>query len=251
VNLLVALNALIESGLPFSLLVILYLRRRQRLRPCNLARQQDVLLLPLAALIMFSLVHLEPRFFGGFVTVAGLELLAAVHIPQERASPLAAVIVAPCLLVLAIQLSLAMAREIFLMPQQEEWAARNELVASRLRAVGVHADDRIALVGDGFTAYWARLARARIVAEVTARHAHDFWAADAAVQQQVLREFQKIGAKVVVADRMPTFTSEDWEKIDGTTFGLRALGAQKTSQSRTSTPRRFSSCLIPRIVYAP
>jgi hypothetical protein len=79
---------------------------------------------------------------------------------------------------------------------------------------------------NGTGAYWAHLAKLRIVAEImdTGGGTSEFWNASTPVQQQVLDVFAHTGAKVVVtvcpAERLPLAS---WEEIAGTPYCVRHL----------------------------
>lgn len=98
------------------------------------------------------------------------------------------------------------------------------ILASRLREMGVLDGAKVAIIGDGTGAYWARLARVRIVSEIMYMHAGEFWQAPPEVQEQVYEAFRKLHVVVVVADcngsgRIP----EGWSPVDGTEFCVHAL----------------------------
>ena len=54
------------------------------------------------------------------------------------------------------------------------------------------------MVGSGWNAYWARLARVRIVAEIPVGAAEDFWAADEQMKQLIMGSLARVGAEIVV-----------------------------------------------------
>ena len=91
-------------------------------------------------------------------------------------------------------------------------------VAADLRRVGVKSGDSIAVIGDADrNAFWARLARVRIVAQVW--RADDFWGADAATRDRALQAIRKTGAKVVVWETKTGLSAEvvpqtGWRKLE-------------------------------------
>ena len=76
-------------------------------------------------------------------------------------------------------------------------------MAVKLAELGIRPGDKIAFIGDTFRAYWARLARVRIIAEITRKDAPTYWAADEALKARVMEAFAAAGAKAVVTDSLP------------------------------------------------
>ena len=91
----------------------------------------------------------------------------------------------------------SIAREM-VVPGASRSAEMHLRVADGLKEMGVASGDRVAVIGPGIRAYWAWLARVRIVAEVPIWAVRDFWAADAQVRRTILDRFAEAGAKVVV-----------------------------------------------------
>jgi hypothetical protein len=78
--------------------------------------------------------------------------------------------------------------------------ARHPLIGFELRDAGLTVDDPIAFVGYSYSAFWARLARLRIVAEIRPEEAAEFWALDLDRRGEVLAVLQRAGARAVVAE---------------------------------------------------
>jgi hypothetical protein len=77
-------------------------------------------------------------------------------------------------------------------------------IAQQARQLGITAGDRIALVGTPFEAYWARTARAQIVAVVPPPAIAGFMALPEAKRLRLYAEFAKAGAsKIVVQQAAP------------------------------------------------
>lgn len=91
-------------------------------------------------------------------------------------------------------------------------------VAEDLRRFGVKSGDAIAVIGDSDrNAFWARLARVKIVAQVL--RADDFWRADVITRTQVLKAMQNTGARAIVWDpnaELPEqfFSETGWRKLE-------------------------------------
>jgi hypothetical protein len=89
------------------------------------------------------------------------------------------------------------------------------MTAERLRTMGIESRDRVALIGDGIEAYWARLDKVRIVAEApqdleTGDAAAAFWNSSPQTEQAVLSLLKSTGAKAVIANTPPAVLPPGW-----------------------------------------
>ena len=77
----------------------------------------------------------------------------------------------------------------------------------------------MAVIMDGTGAFWAHLAKLRIVAEImnTGHGSREFWEASQQVQEQVYGDFARAHAKLVVA-YCPATLPDAWEQIQGTPY---------------------------------
>jgi hypothetical protein len=92
-------------------------------------------------------------------------------------------------------------------------------VAAALRAAGVQPGDPVATGDRGFNAYWARLARVRIVAEVSGLNSGDLLAADAVARQTTQQALLAQEARVVVAHGWPELTGDPhWQRAGSTSY---------------------------------
>ena len=101
------------------------------------------------------------------------------------------------------------------------------LTAEQLWRMGIQPGDRIAVIADGTGAYWARLAKLRIVAEImdTNHGTREFWTASEDQQREVYRVFAQARAKLVVTSCpvRPPGIPEGWQRIEGTPYCLLSL----------------------------
>lgn len=106
-------------------------------------------------------------------------------------------------------------------------------VAGELNRMGIRPGDKVAMIGDSFRAYWARLARARIVAEIASRGPYDeitagdennFWKASDAVKSEVFEAMARTGAVMVITDNIPPFiSSTGWQRLGNTRYFAHPL----------------------------
>jgi hypothetical protein len=166
-----------------------------------------------AASAMYSLVLLSPRYVAVFLLLSTIGLFAIVRLPRSRATRRLAWAVPTGVLVM-IGLRLIP----FTAAQIDEWrgqrnpgAHRSWEIAQGLRQLGAAAGDKVARIGYGPPAYWARLAQVRIVAEMFSEEAEfstvpNMEAAlqpDGTFKPEVIQAFADTGAKFVIAWKPP------------------------------------------------
>ena len=173
---------------------------------------------PLAAAFgMFALVHVEPRFVGGFGLMLLMRLLAGVRFAKPAGKGalggLASVIIlAPAL---AIVFSTGKNLKDMARPATfEQWE-----VARGLHEMGIPQGSDLGSIGTGLGAYWAHLAGARIIAEIPDNEQPRFVAADAVRRQQILALFSSVGAGAVITRNAAAANPADgWRQIPGTHY---------------------------------
>jgi hypothetical protein len=99
----------------------------------------------------------------------------------------------------------------------------DHVVAARnLEAMGMRAGDQIATVGAPFVDFYARIARLRVIAQVSDEAA--FWKLPEQEADAVEGALAKTGAKALVArDRPGAFQEHSWRQIPGTRFSFLRL----------------------------
>jgi hypothetical protein len=149
--------------------VLLAAGRRAGTRPGPLPR--FLVALGGIPLVMYLAVYVERRYVAAFLVVLALAAFAAVRLPDRPAERrrLAAV----CLVVLAAQTAWPAARITYDVAHEVKGLTRGDpalhrhwTIARGLAALGVAPGDRVAVLGDFFSAGWARLARVRVTAAI-------------------------------------------------------------------------------------
>ncbi|HEY3381002.1 MAG TPA: hypothetical protein VGK32_04495 [Vicinamibacterales bacterium] len=169
-------------------------------------------------------MKLQPpqRYIAAFVVLLGVTLAFSVRIrvvryPAAARRVLGAGLVAVSLLVFS---SLASGAWNGLHEPSEvpPWK-----VASALETTGVVAGMRVATIcPPDQHEYWARLARARIIADVP--DGTLFWETPPEVREIVLERLGRVGAQVVVSCWVPPDgESAGWRTVPGTAYGMRPL----------------------------
>jgi hypothetical protein len=181
----------------------------------QLAAQWALLLPALAAFGLYALVYIEPRYLGAFIVLFWLGVGSGVRVADApTAKHLIACVSTAMVVSLLMTVSLLTLRA--LTASTVSWDVSWQ-VADGLHRIGIHPGDKVACIGDAATAYWARLARVHIVAEIPLPETGDFWAADPSVKGQVLEIFAKTGAQVIVTEQAPRHASASgWQQIGQT-----------------------------------
>jgi hypothetical protein len=190
---------------------------------------------PLLAMQILGMAAFVPiiendRYLGGFVVVLFLLLAAALkfHSSDRRAAVCIAVAVFAAMALGTADFTIRTVTHHFAIPGNgPNSTAEDVIVAEQLNALGAQPGEKIAIIGDGTGAYWARLGRFRIVAEIMGMNhgAQQFWESPDQIKQDVYRHFAQAHANLVVS-ACPQAIPADWQKLSGTSFCFRPLNGQ-------------------------
>jgi hypothetical protein len=191
--------------------------------------------LPAVGMAFYLPLVVNDRYLGGFVLVLFLVLLSAVRFRTED-EQVVRIVVAATFFMMALATAQYTIRVVnHSIPVGEGPSSTEEdlRVAERLRDIGMTPGTKVAVIGDGEGAYWARLAHLRIVAEIMDRNGGSvqFWRSAESVQQQVYDLFQRAHAKIVVASCVSSCPArpKGWKEIPGTSYCVYNLEAQRFS----------------------
>ncbi|HEY6072713.1 MAG TPA: hypothetical protein VIV15_04775 [Anaerolineales bacterium] len=181
----------------------------------DVTQQASVLILPsLIGVALFSLIHLEPRFIASFVAVFWLGIFVSVTVNGSGGAQrvmTGAVKAIAILILLPVVIRTgnlaALSRE-----GNVQWQ-----VATRLHDLGLRPGARVGFIGWTYGAYWARLGRFRIVAEIPDQGLEMFLQASAPRKNTVLSTLAGTGAEAVVL-RTDTNPGEGWQEIRNTGY---------------------------------
>lgn len=205
-----------KSGALWVVLVVILVVRRKLLGWGRSSSGAWLVFLPsVAALAMYSLVHVEFRYSAPFPLMLLMWMLSRMKI-ATGAGPLSVrrfhlvVVLAP-----ALAIAWAAGRDLYEVVRNkpyEPW-----VVAQRLHEMGIASGTDVGYIGTGLDAYWAHLARVRIIVEIPDEQESRFIGANAARRQQILALFSSVGAKAVVTKNADAANSADgWRPIPGT-----------------------------------
>jgi len=173
----------------------------------------------IAFFAMYAMVYWEGRYTSGvLLAVCGVITVSATFANAQRRT-IATRTTILILCALGIWRVAVVLRDD--LHASRNWA-RPVAAAEQLRAMGLQPGDRVALIGDGFFAYWARLDRVRIVAELPRddrdlpNSAAAFWTATPQVEETVLDDLKSTGAVAVVSDAAPQTLPPGWTQLGAT-----------------------------------
>jgi hypothetical protein len=236
VNTSVILNLLLRSPVlvPVFLLALLagfggWLRRLLHLWP--------VLVPAIAGLGLYSLVYVERRYVAANFLAIWMAFVVALRFKRPELRRWASsLLVVLALLFLGVYVGTRLrgfVRDGFvdLWHGNEKYWNTNFVLASRLKDLGLCPGDKVAYIGPGINAEWARLAQAKIVAEVPLMYARTasfmnnlhvddtreietFFKGSPEMQQHVLDTFRSAGAVMAVTDGYFSYgLSNSWSRI--------------------------------------
>ena len=177
----------------------------------------------LAALAMYALVLVEQRYVSPFALVLLLWVLTSARFSLNDSGTIRKRTVPVVVLALAVAMAWPVARDlrgVLRNRPYEPWE-----VAVGLEGMGISPGTRVGSIGTGLSAYWAHLARVKIIAEISERDQSSFWAADAARKEEALRKFSELGAKAVVT-RSSEPPTDGWRQVGQTHYCVWRPGAK-------------------------
>jgi hypothetical protein len=192
----------------------------------NLAREWSLWVPASGALALYGLVYVESRYVAVFFVLIWTSLFAGLRFAKsEAARTFAGHVVMAVVMVLCIGIAWIAARSAFRAVATQPFVSWQ--VAEGLHRDGIERGDRVASIGYSLSAYWAHLDGVRIVAEVPMAARELYWSASPQVQSEVLADFAKAGAKVVVADSSPRRGAQrGWREIGQTGYWVYKLQPQ-------------------------
>jgi hypothetical protein len=215
----------VDLSVVLALLSVLLLMRHKP-RSIRWTGPSLALLAPaLAALCMYDLVLVEARYVAPFVVLFMLALLMHVRMPKAGWS--AALLRRATLLIVLVQtlqigsILVEPAGSVVSQVMQGAFFAPddNAQVAIALRSAGVRPEAPVAAGDRGFNAYWARLARVRIVAEVSGFEAPAILESDRDAREATQGALLAQDVRALVARGWPALTGDlAWQRVGDTDY---------------------------------
>jgi hypothetical protein len=227
-----------QGGLVVGVSILYLMSRWKSLRVTEIIQHWGLVIPSLAAFGMYALVYVEGRYLAVFCVLLWAELLANVSLPDSQASRrlvslLSIIMILFMLMNIAafnlegmVNLTSSKSTTHLTNPKAGPPSWPGE-VAEELHRLGVHAGDKVAVIGYAFDSFWARLARVKIVAEMLDQDAETFWRGDPSLRSEVLRAFANTGAKAIVAEYVPNYASMvNWHRVGNSNYYVYVIDSQ-------------------------
>jgi hypothetical protein len=231
---------IVQSGILACLLLIFLASRKKHSIIKTLGDLWFLLLSPFFALLLYLMVHLEQRYLGGYNVIVLCSILLAILMAQGHNynSKFGALCNITLLIIIThivfYTIYIANNRSLHFFQgdgssqeattkDRDFFSSTPSKVADYLRRGIVEPGDKVACIErlNGMYAFWARLAKVRIVAEIQGEDVEKFWRADDLVQARVIEAFARTGARILVFN-LPDYATElkniDARRIDDTHY---------------------------------
>jgi hypothetical protein len=191
-----------------------------------LGSELAVLIVACGAFGLYALVYVEGRYIAPFVILFWAGLLSYICLPNsissQRLLRAAGSVLLLFILVNVISFNLegltAIREKRAPIGQTADVADapryRPLQMAETLLKMGVRQGDEIAFIGYSFGAFFARLARLRIIAEIPDGEAKRFWHAPELTRSAAIEAIANTGARAIIAEWVsPGVSLEGWERV--------------------------------------
>jgi hypothetical protein len=221
-----------EIGMLWAVVILLTLVvAGGRAALAGLAREWIVWVPAAAALGMFALVYVAPRYVAPFVTLVCVALFSgAVAACGSRHDDLVRGLALAGALFVIVPLGVESVRDVRTIAQDlrlgHAAAQREELrVAEALGRLGIGTGDQVAMMGSYARVYWAHLARLQIVAGILLQDVERYWLASQDIQAEAIAAFREAGARAIIVG--PLLNRElppGWQRLGDTDYYALLLG---------------------------
>ena len=227
-----------QQGLLIGALLLLLGSSYRRRSEVRLRSTESVLVLwGLAALSMYALVYVISRYVGPFVLLLLACITSFVRLPaSDGARNLvsfggAVMIIGVWLNIAALNLDgLAALTGVTLDTPMASGQftdghhADHPAIAEELEEAGIEKGSSVAFLGYSFPAYWARLARVRIVAEIDPQEVEQFWSLEGSRRATVIEALAATPAEAVIAEPFGLVTPPPgWQRLGDTGYFFQRL----------------------------
>jgi hypothetical protein len=197
----------------------------------NLRRVWPLLVISLAGMAAYIPLVENDRYLGGFVAVLFLLLLWAGKLQHANKKAVIYILIAVFVSTAlgAADYTVRIVTGHYAIAGVEPNSTVQDVVAAKeLWQMGLQPGDKVAIIGDGTHAYWARLAKLRIVAEIMDLKGgtREFWGSPPETQTKVYAAFHRAHATKIIAtcfSSCPAEIPSGWQSIQGTPYLIRSV----------------------------
>jgi hypothetical protein len=182
-------------------------------------------LLSVLGMALYLPLVVNDRYLGGYVLVLFLVALTSVRLssPFHRAASYVVPVVFAVMILGTADYTIRILTHHLAVPGVGPTRNTTDIVvAEKLDEAGISSGEKVAIIGEGTGAYWARLGKLRIVAEIMDAFggSGQFWNGSGELQERVYQAFASTGAKAIVArcPVRPTPARAGWEPIAATPY---------------------------------
>jgi hypothetical protein len=215
-----ALTFFLMPAIVIGAIVLLALSNRATLFEA-LRKSTWLLLWPVLACSAYALIHVEPRFIAPFALLFWLSIYGVLifRVPgRTRMIILVPVLALAMLFTVVVAISGAGTLRERGVVRQPDY----QVVGEALRSAGVREGDYLAVVGNSFDAYYARYARARVVAQIP--DADEFRRLSKVEVSAVADHLAAVGVKAIVArNRMESAPQASWREVNANSAQFHIL----------------------------
>jgi hypothetical protein len=227
-----------QAGLFIGVMALYRMSGLNRLRSVDYVLRWGLTIIAIAGFGLYGLVNVIGRYIGVFTVLFWGGLLANIRVSNERQTRNLAsfigVIIIVFLAMNIVVINFAGFRDLSGKPNPHQTVIENGIpprwpgeVSQKLHQLGVRQGDKVALIGYGFDAFWARLARVKIVAEMPDSQATNFWLGDDTLRQEVLQAFADTGAKAIIAEYVPGYAQlSGWHQVGNSNYYIYVFTEQ-------------------------
>lgn len=208
------------SSIVFGIILLFCLSNRNKEILRDLAKNKIIFFPAIFSLVMFSLIHIEARYIGGFLTAIFIGLLVSIKYNNTEENKKTVGVLSFCIFLFFTLINVTLVYKdinslIKKAPKHTEW-----IISETLKINGLNEGDKVGVIGYEmpYLPYWAQVGKYKIVCEILKKDAPDFYfIKDEKEIERILKLFKSHGVKVIVADKFPkTFSKYKWKKIEKT-----------------------------------
>ena len=201
------MNALLAGAF---LLAVLVLRDRKFAKPER--RWAWQLAWPLSVISVYWLVFIDPRYVAPFCVVFWLAVYG-ILMSRVAATPRKVIVAAVIAIMLIPSMVVAGTIARFKFADASEGEPQQQAAAD-LQAMGLRKGDRVAIVGEGFEAYYAQIAGLKIVAQLPGEE--EFRSLDPSALESVTAHLRALRVTALIAKERPLHAAPaDWRAVAG------------------------------------